>query len=563
MASRAVATLLASRHETFRLHRIVVRVGAAAAWAATVIYLVAGALTGEADLLVEAVGPLLAATLMTVQILAGREDGGVALFVSGTIVALWYTLFGDQGTLVPAAVALVLISSLAMLFVTAHRSLVATTIAVVLFGVPFLWELPRGEMVVLGSVMALSFVVTHLILNAIQTSSAAINARYQMLFEESPTAALEEDWSEALEYVRTEYTGKPERIKQFLMAYPAVVARAVGKAKILRANEAALGLLEIENPARFLGYRDPGAVDEETMETWVSALVSLYQGDRTWEHETPLRRRSGQLQWLQSRSVDTSTGPAGSSIVVALADITHMKERNQAMADLVRAKDEFIASVSHELRTPLTAVIGLTSEIAGNDAMSTAERHELLSLVTGQAAEMANIVDDLLVAARAEMGTVAMDPQPVDLVDELRATVEGLGTSVEMSQGEALPEVMADPRRVRQILRNLLTNAMRYGGPHRRVTIGALRDRAWLEVRDNGLGVPDEDVDHIFDPYVTGRAGAQGSVGLGLAVARQLAELMGGSLHYERSAAETVFRLELPLVDRSEPALTSQSSSTG
>jgi signal transduction histidine kinase len=172
---------------------------------------------------------------------------------------------------------------------------------------------------------------------------------------------------------------------------------------------------------------------------------------------------------------------------------------------------------------------------------------------------MANIVEDLLVAARAEMGTVAIDSQPVDLVDELRATVEGLGMSVEISQEDLLPEVMADPRRVRQILRNLLTNAIRYGGPHRRVTAGALRDLAWLEVRDNGLGVPDEDADHIFEPYVTGQSGAQGSVGLGLAVARQLAELMGGSLHYERSAAETVFRLQLPLADRSEPALTSQS----
>jgi signal transduction histidine kinase len=415
------------------------------------------------------------------------------------------------------------------------------------------------ETIVLGAVMAISFVMTHLILSAIQTSSAALNTRYQMLFEESPTAALEEDWSEALEYVRSEYTGKPERIKQFLLAYPEVVHRAVGKAKVLRVNEAALHLLEINNPARFLGYREPGVVDEETMDTWVSALVSLYQGQRTWEHETPLRLRSGHLLWLQSRSVDTSTGVPGSSIVVALADITHMKERNQAMADLVRTKDEFIASVSHELRTPLTAVIGLTSEMAGNHARTGEERDELLALVSGQAAEMANIVDDLLVAARAEMGTVSVESEPVDLLDELRATVEGLGISVDLPEEDLPPAVLADPRRVRQILRNLLTNAQRYGGPERRVTAGSLLDEAWLEVRDNGVGVPDEDAEHIFEPYVTGRSGASGSVGLGLAVARQLAELMGGSLHYERSAAETVFRLRLPLADRSEPALASQS----
>lgn len=558
MASRAVATLLASRHERFRLHRIVVRVGAAAAWVATAIYLGAGVFSGQTDLLIEAVGPLLAASLMTLQILTGREDGGVALFGSGVVVAVWYTLFGDEGTIVPAAVALVLISSLAMLFVTVHRSIVAPTIAVVLFGIPFLWEMPLDESVVLGAVMALSFVMTHFVFSAIQTNSAALNTRYQMLFEESPTAALEEDWSEALDYIRSEYTGKPERIKQFLLAYPEVVRRAVGKAKILRVNEAALQLLEINNPARFLGYRDPQVVDDETMETWVSALVALYEGQRTWEHETPLRRRSGHLHWLQSRSVDSSTSVPGSSIVVALADITHMKERNQAMADLVRTKDEFIASVSHELRTPLTAVIGLTSEIVENHEMSVEERDELLALVSGQAAEMANIVDDLLVAARAEMGTVAIGKEPVDLLEELKATIEGLGMTVELPDEDLPPEVLADPRRVRQILRNLLTNAQRYGGPERRVTTGSLRDQAWLEVRDNGIGIPDDEAEHIFEPYVTGDSGAHGSVGLGLAVARQLAELMGGSLHYERSAAETVFRLQLPLADLSEPALASQ-----
>jgi signal transduction histidine kinase len=101
-----------------------------------------------------------------------------------------------------------------------------------------------------------------------------------------------------------------------------------------------------------------------------------------------------------------------------------------------------------------------------------------------------------------------------------------------------------------------LTNAQRYGGPDRRVTSGTLRDAAWIEVRDNGDGVPEEEAIRIFEPYVT--SGGRGSVGLGLAVARQLAELMGGSLQYERSAAETVFRLQLPLAGARQPVLASQ-----
>lgn len=537
---------------------MVVRVGAAVAWFASAIYLIAGVLTGDANLFLEAVGPVLAAALMTIQIVLGREDAGLALCGSGLVVAIWYTAFGDQGTIVPAAVALVLIAALGMLFVAAHRTLVAAVLAGALFGIPHLWSLSTEEQVMLGAIMALSFLMTHFVLGSIQSASIAMNARFQMLFEESPAAALEEDWSEAVAYVRSEYSGKPARVRQFLLAYPEVVRRAVGKARILRANEAALRLLDIGHPARLLGYRDPEIVTDENLESFVSALVTLYEGRKFWEREVPITTRSDGQRWLFYRAVDVSTGVTGSTIVSGLADITHIRERTAAMSEIVRAKDEFVANVSHELRTPLTAVIGLTSELANDSAFRDTEWAELLQLVASQAGEMANIVDDLLVAARAEVGTVTIEPQPVDLVDELKATIDGLGMTVALPSATP-PQVTADPRRVRQILRNLLTNAQRYGGPNCRVVVGASGGIVWLEVRDNGDGIPDDEAEHIFDPYVT--AGGRGSVGLGLSVARQLATLMGGDLVHERSAAETVFRLHLPRAGRQEPALASHSKS--
>jgi signal transduction histidine kinase len=126
---------------------------------------------------------------------------------------------------------------------------------------------------------------------------------------------------------------------------------------------------------------------------------------------------------------------------------------------------------------------------------------------------------------------------------------------------ETVPTVIADASRVRQILRNLLTNAQRYGGPNRRIAGGALFDRIWLEVRDDGEGVPPGDAEKIFEPYGTAGTGVKDSVGLGLSVARQLAELMGGSLTYHRDLDETVFRLELPTAELNNPALTSNKSS--
>jgi len=559
MASRAVQSLLASRHGNYRPHRAVVRVGAAAAWFAAAVYLAAGAFTSDDNLLVSAVGPVLAASLMTIQVLLGREDGGLALFGSGLIVAIWHTISGHESSLLPAAVSLVLIAALGMIFVNQYRMVVAATLAVSLFAIPQLWDLSVEQQMILGMTMGLTFLVAYFIVGSIQNASTEMSQRYQMLFEQSPAAALEEDWSEAIAYVTSEYSGKPTRIRQFLLAYPEVVRRAVSRAKVLRANEAALNLLDVVHPTRFLGYRDPDVVTDENIDAFVSALVTLYEGGKSWESEIPLVTRTGERRWLLYRTVDTSSGAPGRSIVAGLADITHMKARNEAMAQAVRSKDEFIANVSHELRTPLTAILGITSELASDDSLEDEERSELLELVSGQASEMANIVEDLLVAARADVGTISVQLKRVDIVAELLETINGLGMSVEVPP-EIPPPVHADPHRVRQILRNLLTNAQRYGGPRCRVTIGALRDAVWLEVRDNGDGIPDEESERIFEPYVT--SGARGSVGLGLSVSRQLAELMGGTLHYERSAAESVFRLRLPIADLTEPVLASHSDAT-
>jgi len=559
MASRAVQSLLASRHGHYRPHRVVVRAGAAAAWFAAALYLAAGAFTGDEYLLVTAVAPVLAASLMTTQVLVGREDGGIALFGSGLVVAIWHTFSGYETSLIPAAVALVLIAALGMIFVPAHRLVVGATIAVSLFAIPQLWDLGVDLQIVLGGTMGLSFMITHFILGSIQDASSEVNERYQMLFEQSPSAALEEDWSEAIAYVRSEYSGKPTRVRQFLLAYPAVVRRAVGKAKVLRANEAALRLLDVSDSARFLGYRDPDVVTDENIDAFVSALVTLYEGGKSWEREIPIRTKAGEQRWLLYRTFDTSTGAPGTSIVAGLADITHMKARNEAMAQAVRSKDEFIANVSHELRTPLTAILGITSELASDDSLAASDVAELMDLVAGQAGEMANIVEDLLVAARADIGTVSVQMKRVDLVAELLETIRGLGMSIDVPD-DAFPHVYADPHRVRQIMRNLLTNAQRYGGPNCRVVLGTLRDAVWLEVRDNGTGIPDEDTERIFQPYVT--SGAKGSVGLGLSVSRQLAELMGGTLHYERGAGESVFRLQLSIADLADPILASHSDAT-
>lgn len=232
-------------------------------------------------------------------------------------------------------------------------------------------------------------------------------------------------------------------------------------------------------------------------------------------------------------------------------------ERQQAhrrLEELVRYKDEFVASVSHELRTPLTAVVGLSEELSSHDpgTFTPEDLQEFHQLIAQQSREVAYIVEDLLVAARVENDAVTVDLQPVDLDEEVTATVTGWPSEfggVEYVAGGA--KVEGDPARIRQIARNLLTNAIRYGGEKVVVATRSQGDRGILQVLDNGSGIDAEDLERIFQPYErSSRANVvkPGSVGLGLYVSRHLAGLMGGDLNCRREDGMTVFELALPLL---------------
>lgn len=530
-----------------RLHRRVVRVGAVASLVAGSLFLLAGYATGDEALAIQALGPMLTAALLIAQILLDKEHGGVALFGSGVVVIVVHAVAGDENTLVAAAVALVVICSLGILFVNGNPVSAGAAISLILMATPVVWGIAPASAIPLGVVMTVGFAMASAVLVAVRSASTAVNSRLMLLFDRSPTAVLEENWAAAIEYVRSEYSGRPDRIKQFLLAYPEVVRRAVDLATVRRANRAAMDLLEVRGPGDILGYREGGRVTRGDQASYVETLVALYHGHGFFEQEFATHTFRGQPIWLKASCVDDTLGVNPETVLVALADISHIRAREEAFADLIRAKDTFIASISHELRTPLTAVLGLTYEIASED-IGDSERRELIEMVSGQAEEMAYIVEDLLVAARAEIGTVSVEPSPVELGAELRVALDGLQmTSIEVPAD--LPAVYADPMRVRQILRNLLTNVDRYGGETRRVLGGQAEKLAWIEIRDDGPGVDSRDVERIFEPYATAHTGVSGSVGLGLAVARQLAVLMGGSLTYRRQDEESVFRLELP-VDR-------------
>ncbi len=237
--------------------------------------------------------------------------------------------------------------------------------------------------------------------------------------------------------------------------------------------------------------------------------------------------------------IDAATG----SVTLTGTDITVQRRAEEALAEQISARDQFIATVSHELRTPLTGALGML-ELVSSGETEDAERDEMIQLALHQVKDMADIVEDLLVSARAASGFLTVNPETMDVSRSVEHVLAVTGESFDADL-EPLAIAWADPVRVRQIVKNLVTNAVRYGGHERRVVVSKLNGVISVEVRDSGEPLDPTFVARIFEPYERAVSPMRQSVGLGLTVARTLARLMGGDVAYEHFG-QAVFRLTLP-----------------
>ena len=265
----------------------------------------------------------------------------------------------------------------------------------------------------------------------------------------------------------------------------------------------------------------------------------------------------GFVDYVRERNWETEAIAALRTAADMIGAFWQRRRTMERLRALVRSKDEFVASVSHEVRTPLTAVVGLAEELRVNRTQfSSLETDEFIGLIADQSREVANIIEDLLVAARADTGTLDISLGVVDLRDLVGIELVGGGFVESLQQGSLAIEMLeapawGDATRVRQVVRNLLTNALRYGGERVRVFSGVSGGVARVGVADNGVGISAEDQDRIFEPYQRAhdRPTQPGSVGLGLTVARQLARLMDGDLAYRYEGGESIFELSLPAAE--------------
>jgi signal transduction histidine kinase len=378
--------------------------------------------------------------------------------------------------------------------------------------------------------------------------------RYRSLFEWAPVAMREEDFSAVGVWLDRLRARGVSDLAAFMDDHPDDVERAIMSIRTSRVNAATVDLLKAPSVLAILrGFRSD-ELTPQVLGAFKDQFLTLWNGDTDHQADFVGVNFVGQpfecrLRWTVPRSV---RGRDLSRVAVSLLDLTQLRATERGLERLVEDKDRFIASVSHELRTPLSTVFGLSEELSTNwEGFEEDERRELIGLVAAQSADLALLVEDLLVAANLDAGRVSINGAVIDL-NELAAKAladcqrsNSDLDSIEIS-GPTTP-AFADSARTRQIIRNLITNAIRYGGDVITIEIGD-HGQPYLAVVDNGEGVALEHREAIFVPYFQAETQERilGSLGLGLSISRELAKRMDGDLSYAYKSARSIFQLDLP-----------------
>jgi signal transduction histidine kinase/CheY-like chemotaxis protein/HPt (histidine-containing phosphotransfer) domain-containing protein/HAMP domain-containing protein len=329
------------------------------------------------------------------------------------------------------------------------------------------------------------------------------------------------------------------------------------------------GVVETANPGASTIFRRSEA---ELTGQKLAAVLPVPPGRS--EGEIDARRADGAPLTLAVSRSDFVIGAKAKSLVI-LHDITERKQIEQALIDARQAaedanltKSAFLANMSHEIRTPMNAVIGLTRLVLGSE-LNDIQRHHLDRVLTS-ANGLLSIINDILDLSKIEAGKLNIETVPFfldDLFDELadlhalRAREKGLELVFDLAPG--LPgSLLGDPVRLRQILVNLISNAVKFTDAGE-VVLSVIEDRrqddrAWLSfsVRDTGIGMSPEQCEHVFDAFAQADNTTSrrfGGTGLGLTISRNLAEMMGGSISVRSGLGQgSLFTVSLPFrVDES------------
>ena len=398
--------------------------------------------------------------------------------------------------------------------------------------------------------------------------------RYRALFEDSPIALVEEDWSEVKRGLDAIAATVPDLLAH-LEHHPEQFWDCLGRLQVRSINRVALDFFGVASGdeitrdlARFVAPDSASAAARVAVD-----LVT--RGGRVRFEET-LRTAAG-----EPRAVVLEMNPLPGHtasldrVLLSMVDISERKlveaererllvvaERARVDAEAAnRAKDEFLATISHELRTPLSPILAW-ARLLRDGVLDDERRRHAYDVIERSARTQAQLIEDLLDVSRIMSGKMRLDVGPVTLapvieraVEVVRPSADAKGLRLQVVLDSEAGAVLGDDGRLQQVLWNLLANAVKFTPKGGRVHLALARVDSHVEINvtDTGEGMDPEFVPHVFDRFRQADASttrAQTGLGLGLAIVRHIVEAHGGSVHAESAGRGrgSLFTVRLPLM---------------
>ncbi|WP_100643180.1 PAS domain-containing hybrid sensor histidine kinase/response regulator [Alteromonas facilis] len=298
----------------------------------------------------------------------------------------------------------------------------------------------------------------------------------------------------------------------------------------------------------------------EARDTIANAVDKAVKQGRSWDEQLPLITAKGNRIWVRAVGYAEYKNAQPVRLHGAFQDITELKEAEQKALAASAAKSQFLANMSHEIRTPLNGVLGINQLLSKTELSS--KQQEYTNLIAASGTNLLSIIDDILDVSKIEAGkltiteqTLELQPLIMNIVDNTRAQIKERQqpVRVEYHIDDELPAaIRTDPVRIRQIIMNLISNALKC------TDMGVISlnvehndNDILFSVSDTGIGIPEDAISTLFDKFtqVDGSSTrSRGGTGLGLSICKELAVLLGGNITVESQLGKgSTFTLHIPL----------------
>ncbi len=419
----------------------------------------------------------------------------------------------------------------------------------------------------------------------IEKSLQESEERYRSLFEDSPTSLWEEDFSGFKTYLDTLHQSGIKDFRTYFNKHPEEVVKCINLIKIIDVNRTTLKLYKARNKEELLGNLDK-LFRKESPETFREEFIALAEGKTKYRAEAVTQTLMGdRIYYVLGLSVIPGYEDTLSRVLISIEDITERKKAEEALLkarnslvekvedrtkelhqanielrELDHLKSLFLASMSHELRTPLNSVIGFTGWLLmGMEGDLNEEQTKQLIMVKSNAKHLLDLINDILDISKIEAGKVDLAIEKfeiADVVDEVVTSVLPLTKDKGLKLISNVPEriiINSDRRRVKQVLMNLVGNAIKFTYEGNIKIEGNIVNKTDLQisVADCGIGIKEADIEKLFQPFqqidMSSTKEHQGT-GLGLYLSKKILDLLSGDISVKSQFGKgSIFKILIPI----------------